>query len=564
VASDHSEFQPDAALGTINAESQTAAKLREAFHYPHHPHFVRDDHLASNGGTDQRMPTFRELEEGYSNIHRPNSPTQEVGDHAPEALRIFGRPGQALSRQSIYEEAQFIRFDEACRRGLSRSRVNYVAEPLCDGVDVELIYKDGRLVQAYALDETRIGEDITVHVRAINEVPLTLRNQTEWSVPARLVVHGKVYMTKLDFRALNQRAGRLSAGQKFFASPRDAVIGSLRQTDSKMTEGSPLRIFIHDVIGAQKNDFDTHWELLQGLVAWGFKINLEQVQLCSGLAGAIGYYNRIAGERETLPYETSGVLFRIDRLSDGAALALHEGVPPWAMEYRFSAAHHAAGAKSHERFKRFQTQEIIYHWVQGLPFLFLLMSGSGILFSKFNHLDPTLINAFRLFHKITATTWVIGLIVTFFFIGFKLHLANLRQMLTWTMNDLRWMYLSALCVFDSKIKVPDAGKFNPGQKMNMLLVIGYFFGFGTSGVLMWFRGTILIPWYFHVALFFQALGSLGGHLYLSFIHPSTRIGLGGIFHGWVPGKYVEHHHGLTLKLDQVTESSNPSETIKEH
>ena len=123
-------------------------------------------------------------------------------------------------------------------------------------------------------------------------------------------------------------------------------------------------------------------------------------------------------------------------------------------------------------------------------------------------------------------------------------------MLTWTKDDLNWMLLSPRVIFNSNIKVPDAGKFNPGQKLNMLLVIGYFFGFLTTGLLMWFRGTILISWYFHVALFFASLGSLGGHLYLSFIHPSTRIGLGGIFHGRVPKKYIEHHHALTLKHDQ--------------
>jgi formate dehydrogenase subunit gamma len=312
------------------------------------------------------------------------------------------------------------------------------------------------------------------------------------------------------------------------------------------------------VVGAPKADFDSHWEVLQGLLAWGFKINLERVQLCSGAAGAISYYKTIAGERESLPYEVNGVLYKLDRLSDGTTLGLHEGIPRWALEYRFSAAHHGSGVKSHERIKRFQKQEIIYHWVQGLPFLLLLMSGSGILFSKFNQLDPGIVNSLRLFHKITATSWLIGVIVTFFCIGFRLHLVNLRQMLTWTMDDLRWMYLSALVMFDSKIKVPDAGKFNPGQKMNMLLVIGYFFGFSMSGLLMWFRGTILITWYFHVALFFAALGSLGGHLYLSFIHPSTRIGLGGIFHGWVPKRYVEHHHPLTLKLDNGVESPDPA------
>jgi formate dehydrogenase gamma subunit len=571
VGSDHSEFQPDVTIDAINTEAQVGqavATLREAIHYHDHRGYVLDDRAVSGGDYDRRMRALRELEERYPNIQSPDSPTQRTGGRPAKASRIVERPAQTLIPRSIYEEAQLIHFDDTCRQELGRSNVNYVAEPTCEGLGVALIYQDGRLVQACTLDEGRIGEDITANLKTIREVPLVLRNQTQWPVPARLVVHGKVYITKLDLKALNERVGHLSAGQKFFANPRDAVIGSLRQPDPKVTASSPLRVFIHDVIGAQKNDFDTRWEVLQALLAWGFKINLERVQLCSGAAGAINYYKTVAGVRETLPYEIKGVVYKVDRLSDGETLGLHEGVPRWAMEYKFPTSHNTAGVKSHERIKRFQKQEIIYHWVQGLPFLFLLMSGSLILLSKFNQLDPGIVNSLRLFHKVTATMWVVGLVITFFFVGFKFHLVNLRQMLTWTKDDLRWMYLSALVMFDSKIKVPDAGKFNPGQKMNMLLVIGYFFGFLMSGVLMWFRGTILISWYFHVALFFAALGSLGGHLYLSFIHPSTRIGLGGIFHGWVPRRYVEHHHALTLKLDQGIKSPDKSvliaEITKEH
>ncbi len=566
VGTDHSEFQPDVTIDTINTEGQVrqaAATLREAIHYHDHRYYVLDDPVVSDDDYDQLTRPLRELEERYPDIQSPNSPTQRTGGRPAKALRIVERPAQTLSPRSIYEEAQLIQFDDACRRELGRINVDYVAEPICEGLDVELIYQDGRLVQACTLDEGRIGEDITVNVKTIRELPLVLRSQTQWLVPARLVVHGKVYITKSDFQALNERVGHLSAGQKFFANSRDAVIGSLRQADPKVTASIPLRIFIHDVIGAQKNNFDTHWEVLQALLAWGFKINLERLQLCSGVADAINYYKTVAGVRETLPYEIKGVVYKLDRLSDGETLGLHEGVPRWAMEYKFPAFHNTAGVKNHERIKRFQKQEIIFHWVQGLPFLFLLMSGSLILLSKFHQLEPATVNLLRIFHKVSASVWVVGLVITFFFVGFNLHLANLRQMLTWTMDDLKWMYLSARVMFDSKIKVPDAGKFNPGQKMNMLLVIGYFFGFSMTGVLMWLRGTILISWYLHVALFFAALGSLSGHLYLSFIHPSTRIGLGGIFHGWVPRKYVEHHHGLTLRLDRGIKLPDKSVLIAE-
>ena len=531
MARDHREFQADIIVDTINTEAWGREKQR------------------------------------YPGIQRSDSPTLRAVFPRAEGFGVVQRAARTLSPRSIHDRANFIEFDQVCRWVLGRSNVDYVAEPACDGLAVELIYQDGRLVQALTMVDGRDSEDLTAKVKTIGEVPLLLRSQSERLVPPRLVVHGKVYFTRSDFQALNEQLGRHSAGRKFFAHPRDAVIGSLRQLYPQVTASSPLRMFIHDMIGAADDGFDTHWEVLEALLGWGFKINLAQLQHCAGATDAISYYNRVAGIRETLPYDIAGVIYRVDRLSDGVALGLQDGVPRSTLLYKFPALQDAAGAKNHERIKRFQKSEIIYHWVQGLPFLLLLISGGLILLSKFYQLEPGIINSLRIFHKTSATAWGVGLVIAFFFIGFKVHLENLRQILTWTKDDLNWMVLSPRVIFNSKIKVPDAGKFNPGQKLNMLLVIGYFFGFLTTGLLMWFRGTILVSWYVHVGLFFSALGSLGGHLYLSFIHPSTRIGLGGIFHGWVPRKYVEHHHALTLKLEEGAISPDKpvhiSQTTKE-
>lgn len=553
MVADHQELQPDITIDAILTEAhgrEAATRLRDAIHYHDYRYYALEDPVVSDSEYDRLKRALREWEERYPGVQSPDSPTQKTGVHPAEVLSAVERPAPASSLRSIYDEAKLIHFDDACRRELGRTNVDYVAALGYDGLAVELIYKDGHLAQASTLDNGRAGENITANVKTIRDVPLVLRGQTEWLVPARLVVHGTVYITKSDPQALNEHVGRVSAEKKFCANPRDAVIRSLRQLHPKMTASSPLRIFIHDMAGARNNGFDTYWEVLQALSGWGFKINLERVKLCAGAADAISYYNTVAGERDTLPYEINGVVYKVNRLPDGEAVALHDSDLRWVVAYKFPARQATEGVKNNDRIKRFQKQEIIFHWVQGFPFLCLLISGSLILLSKFHRLDPGTVNSLRIFHKTSATVWVVGLVIAFFFVGFKLHLENMRHMLTWTRDDLNWMYLSARVLFNSKIKVPDAGKFNPGQKINMLLVIGYFFGFFSTGILMWFHGTILISWYVHVALCFNAVGSLGGHLYLSFIHPSTRIGLEGIFHGWVPRKYVEHHHALTLKPDQ--------------
>ncbi|MFC1524490.1 cytochrome b/b6 domain-containing protein [Thermodesulfobacteriota bacterium] len=201
---------------------------------------------------------------------------------------------------------------------------------------------------------------------------------------------------------------------------------------------------------------------------------------------------------------------------------------------------------SPKRFKRFEIPEIILHWFQGAPFLVLLITGGMMLASRFYNMDLETFTLLKNLHKIAAVAWATLTPFAYLFIGPRIHFTNLKSVLTWGMADIRWMVLSVRCLFDSNIEIPDAGKFNTGQKINSLLVMAYFFGFAATGFLMWFRGTILVSWYLHASLFFAALSSVSGHLYLSFINPSTRVGLGGIFHGWVPLDYIEHHHALCL------------------
>jgi cytochrome b subunit of formate dehydrogenase len=195
-----------------------------------------------------------------------------------------------------------------------------------------------------------------------------------------------------------------------------------------------------------------------------------------------------------------------------------------------------------QKFKRFVKPEIALHWVNGLPFLALLLTGGAMLASRFWHFDR---RQFVFVHEIFATAWIIGLPLTVL-VHARIHWQLIRTVLTWRLDDFLWMTQSARSVINKKVTPPPAGRFNPGQKINTLLVAVYFFGFSATGLVMFFKGSILFPWYVHTALFFSALGSLGGHLHLALVNPSTRIALAGIFHGWAPIEYIKHHHPLSL------------------
>ncbi len=198
-----------------------------------------------------------------------------------------------------------------------------------------------------------------------------------------------------------------------------------------------------------------------------------------------------------------------------------------------------------KKFKRFITPELVLHWVNALPFLVLMLTGGIMLASRFFQLERQLFAWTVIVHKVCAITWLCALPLTVLMRA-RQHWAHIRIMLSWGAEDAVWMIQSLRTLYDKKAEVPAADRFNTGQKINACLVIMYYFGFASTGLAMLWMGTILFPWYIHVALFFSAMGSVGGHLFLAMINPSTRIAFAGIFHGWAPMKYVEHHHPLSL------------------
>lgn len=197
------------------------------------------------------------------------------------------------------------------------------------------------------------------------------------------------------------------------------------------------------------------------------------------------------------------------------------------------------------KFRRFLTTEIVLHWVNAVPFLLLMLTGGTLLVTRCLGIELPSAAYLVATHKTCALTWLCAMSLTVL-LRFRPHWANIRTMLTWGAADAVWMLQSLRSIYKRDVVIPPAGRFNTGQKINACLVLVYFAGFAATGSLMIWWPSALIPWYAHAALFFASLGSVGGHLYLALVNPSTRIALGGIFHGWAPMKYIEHHHSLSL------------------
>jgi DNA ligase (NAD+) len=247
-------------------------QLRQELHSHNYRYYVLDDPEISDAEYDQLLRRLQELETTFPELIRPDSPTQRVGAVPLGAFGTVLHSLPMLSLDNAFSPAQVRDFDERVRRQLGQTDpITYVAEPKIDGLAVELVYENGILILGSTRGDGVRGEEITQNLRTIKTLPLRLIGAAHAPLPPRLEVRGEVYMTTRDFQRLNAR--REEDGEPAFANPRNASAGSLRQLDPRITASRPLNLFCYGLGRGDGVAFDTHWEVLQGLARWGFKIN---------------------------------------------------------------------------------------------------------------------------------------------------------------------------------------------------------------------------------------------------------------------------------------------------
>ena len=319
---------------TKEQASERAEELRDQLEHHNYRYYVLDDPELSDAEYDELKTELIAIEERFPDLVTPDSPTQRVGAPPREELGAVAHEAPMLSLESVNEESAFRRFYETCRKELDKQRVSLVAEPKYDGVSVELVYDGGRLVTAATRGDGQTGEEVTANVRTIHEVPLRLRRGEGVSIPDHLVVRGEVYMNKKEFAEFNKR--QEEAGERTFANPRNAAAGSLRQLDPKVTEKRPLHVFFWEVAPSSSSRPDSHWQCLQMLKELGFILNPRAERLENDDA-AVAYYKKMVEQRDDLPYEIDGCVFKVNDLSGHERLGTRAANPRWAVAWKFAS-----------------------------------------------------------------------------------------------------------------------------------------------------------------------------------------------------------------------------------
>ncbi len=332
-----------------------AEELRRRIREADHAYYVLDQPVLSDAEYDRLMQELAQLEAAHPELASPDSPTRRVsGAPSDRFARVVHREPM-LSLGNVQTDEELDELDARVHRLLdlpAAEHVRWVVEPKLDGLAVELVYRDGRFLQGSTRGDGVNGEDVTDNLRTVGRLGANrgVPERLEEGAPARLEVRGEVLLQKKHFEAMNQVI--LRQGGVPFANPRNAAAGSLRQLDWRITATRPLSFIAYEALLPEPErggsagpraearpekpvPWRSHWQKLQDLAAWGFEVNPENA-LCQGMGEVKAYRDRMAERRFELPYDTDGVVVKVDDLDHRRRLGAASKFPRWAAAFKYA------------------------------------------------------------------------------------------------------------------------------------------------------------------------------------------------------------------------------------
>jgi DNA ligase (NAD+) len=307
--------------------------LRATLEDHNYYYYVLDDPRIPDAEYDRLFRELQKLEAEHPELATEDSPTRRVGSSAETSFEEVTHRLPMLSLDNAFSEDELRDFDRRVRDRLGEDgAIEYVCEPKLDGLAVSLHYENGTLTRAATRGDGYTGEDITANIRTIPSVPLKLRGS---GYPDLVEVRGEVYMPRAGFEKLNERLAE--QGEKTFVNPRNAAAGSLRQKKSTVTAKRPLELCAYSMAVTDETVLpETHWDSLQLVRGWGFRINPE-MRKAEGVEACLDAYNELMAKRDSLPYEIDGIVFKVNRLDFQQELGFVSRAPRWAIAHKFPA-----------------------------------------------------------------------------------------------------------------------------------------------------------------------------------------------------------------------------------
>ena len=324
----------------MSSESEVKSRLKilsDLIHDYSRQYHTLDESSISDSEYDLLFNELLQLEKENPDLIGKNSPSQRVGSKPLEGFKKIDHLVQMLSLDNAFDNNELKEFDSRVLERLSlENSIEYSCEPKLDGVAANLLYKNGILDCASTRGDGKTGEDITHNIRTIKSIPLELSTLTNYQIPDLVEIRGEVFIELSDFEEINSRSKKESL--KVFANPRNAAAGSLRQLDPSITSSRPLKFFAHGLGFYTENQMPQtkHSEVLDAFSSWGLPVSPES-GIANSIEEGIAFFKNIEKERNSLPYEIDGVVYKVNDLSHQTLLGKVSRAPRWAIARKFPA-----------------------------------------------------------------------------------------------------------------------------------------------------------------------------------------------------------------------------------
>jgi DNA ligase (NAD+) len=308
------------------------SELRERIRHHEEQYYIHNAPEIADEEFDRLLHELERLEAENPDLVTTDSPTQRVAGRPVEGFATVEHVVPMLSLDNAYSDDELRAFDERVRKGagLGEAPVAYVAELKIDGLSIALAYEGGRLVRGATRGDGVRGEEVTANVRTIRAIPLALRGGPE----SRLEVRGEVYLPRASFERINKE--REDAEEPLFANPRNVAAGTMRNLVPSLVAKRGLSAFTYQLVALSSPLPVTHAETLREMAAWGLPVE-PHWRVCTGIDAVMEFCREWANRRQSLDFDTDGVVIKVDDLALRDRLGTTAKFPRWATAFKFPA-----------------------------------------------------------------------------------------------------------------------------------------------------------------------------------------------------------------------------------
>jgi DNA ligase (NAD+) len=310
--------------------------LREKIRHHEYRYYVLDDPEISDADFDKLMNELKRLEAEHPALVTRDSPTQRVGGKPREGFVKAKHSSPMLSLDNAYTEEELRDWERRVHELSGRTDIDYMCELKLDGMSLALIYTNGRLERGITRGDGSVGEDVTLNVRTVRSVPLSISkdNLKKSAIPVDFEVRGEMLMPIAAFRKLNEE--REKQGLATFANPRNFTAGTVRQLEPSITAQRRMDYFAYMLLKDGRTFFDRQSKTMDALETAGFKVNPHR-KLAKNLDEVWKFILSWEAKRESLPYEIDGIVIKVDRTGLQRELGFTGKAPRWAIAYKYAA-----------------------------------------------------------------------------------------------------------------------------------------------------------------------------------------------------------------------------------